>query len=165
MSTTRDHGSKAASAMAGRSMARLLAVQAVYQIEMTGITADRALDEFVRHRLDAPGEEGETFAPADRSMFVAIVGGVTRDRQVLDEAITGSLDPSWPLDRLETVLRAILRCGVWELRSRPDVPAGAVINEYVDSAHAFYDAKEPALVNAVLDNIARVLRPQDDYGT
>lgn len=149
-----------AASMSGRSTARLLAVQAVYQIDMTGITADRAMNEFIQHRLDAPGEEGEAFAPADRSMFIAIVTGVARDRQALDDAISGALDPSWPIDRLESVLLAILRCGAFELRSRPDVPGGAVITEYVDIAHAFYGGKEPALVNAVLDKLARVLREE-----
>lgn len=146
--------------MPGRSTARLLAVQAIYQMEMTGINADRALAEFVQHRLEAPGEEGETFAPADRSLFVTVVGGVANDRQELDEAIAGSLDPAWAIERLETVLLAILRCGVFELRSRPEVPTRAVISEYIDIAHAFYGGKEPALVNAVLDRIARVLRAE-----
>lgn len=145
----------------GRSTARLLAVQAVYQMELTGITADRTLGEFIAHRLDAPGEEGEAFAPADRSVFVTLVGGVARDRAVLDEAIAGALDPSWTVARLETVLLAILRCGVYELRSRPEVPTGTVITEYIDIAHAFYGGKEPALVNAVLDRIARVLRSEN----
>ena len=146
--------------MTGRSTARLLAVQAVYQIEMTGITVDRAMSEFIQHRLEAPGEEGEGFAPADRSTFVAVVGGVERDRSALDEMISGALDPSWPIDRLESVLLAILRCGAWELRSRPEVPTRAVISEYIDIAHAFYGGREPALVNGVLDKLARVLRPQ-----
>lgn len=148
-------------AMTARSTARLLAVQAVYQIDMTGIAADRAMSEFIQHRLDTPGEEGEAFEPADRSMFVAIVTGVARDRQVLDEAIDGALDPSWTVDRLESVLLAILRCGVFELRSTPAVPTGAIINEYIDIAHAFYGGKEPALVHAVLDRLGRVLRAEN----
>ena len=146
---------------AGRSTARLLAVQAVYQIAMTGIAADRAMAEFIQHRLDTPGEEGEALAPADRSIFVAVVGGVARDREALDALIAGSLDPSWTLGRLETVLLAILHCGAYELRSRSEVPTGVVITEYIDIAHAFYGGREPAMVNAVLDRIARVLRPED----
>ncbi|MEK9661761.1 MAG: transcription antitermination factor NusB [Alphaproteobacteria bacterium] len=154
-------GSGKAPAMTGRSTARLLAVQAVYQIEMTGIAADRAMSEFIQHRLDTPGEEGEAFAPADRSTFVTIVAGVSRDKPALDEAIGGALDPSWTTDRLEAVLLAILRCGVFELRSCPAVPTGAIINEYIDIAHAFYGGKEPALVHAVLDRLGRVLRAED----
>lgn len=149
-------------APAGRSTARLLAVQALYQMAMTGVTADRAMTEFIQHRLEAPGEEGEAFEPADRSVFVTIAGGAARDRDALDEMISGALDPSWTVNRLEAVLLAILRCGVFELRSRSEVPKAAVISEYIDIAHAFYGGKEPALVNAVLDRIARVLRPQDD---
>lgn len=146
--------------MTGRSTARLRAVQAVYQIEMTGIAAERVLSEFVEHRLAAPGDEGEVFAPADRSVFVAIVSGVARDRAALDDLIAGSLDPSWTLDRLEQVLRAILRCGAFELRSHAEVPTRVVISEYIDIAHAFYGGREPALVNAVLDSIAAVLRSE-----
>jgi transcription antitermination protein NusB len=159
--SVRPRKGSASSGMPGRSTARLLAVQAVYQMAMTGIAADRAMAEFIQHRLDAPGEEGEAFAPADRSVFVAVAGGVARDLQALDEVIAGSLDASWTLDRLEAVLLAILRCGVFELRSRPDVPTRAVISEYIDIAHAFYGGKEPALVNAVLDRVARVVRTQD----
>lgn len=133
-------------------------------MELTGISADRAMTEFIQHRLDAPGAEGEHFAPADRGVFVAIIGGVSRDRQALDDAIAGALDPSWSLDRLETILLAILRCGTWELRSRPEVPTRAVISEYIDIAHAFYGGREPALVNAVLDRIARVFRSNDGSG-
>ena len=147
--------------MPGRSTARLLAVQAVYQMDMTGISGEQAMNEFIRHRLATPGEDDEAFAPADRSLFVAVVGGVARDRQELDQAISGSLDPAWAIERLETVLLAILRCGVFELRSRPGVPTRAVISEYIDIAHAFYGGKEPALVNAVLDRIAKVLRADD----
>ena len=151
----------AASGMPGRSTARLLAVQAIYQMSMTDIAADSALSEVIEHRLDEPGEEGEAFAPADRSLFVAVAGGVARDLEAIDAVVAGSLDAAWAIDRLETVLLAILRCGVFELRSRPEVPTRAVISEYIDIAHAFYGGKEPALVNAVLDRVSRVLRAEN----
>ncbi len=161
MNSRTQNGNTSSTGNAGRSTARLLAVQALYQMDITGITADRAMTEFVQHRLDAPGEEGEAFAPADRSVFVAVVSGVARDRPALDEMISGALDRSWPIERLEAVLLSILRCGAYELRSRPEVPTRAIISEYIDIAHAFYGGKEPALVNAVLDRMARVLRPEN----
>ena len=55
----------------------------------------------------------------------------------------------------------MLRAGAYELLARQEIPARVVINEYVDIAHAFFAQKEPKLVNAVLDNVARRLRPDE----
>ena len=78
--------------------------------------------------------------------------------------ITPALSAEWPLERLEAVLRAILRAGAYELFARADVPLKVVITEYVDIAHAFFEGKEPGLVNAVLDRIGRVLRTDEAGG-
>ena len=143
-----------------RSVARLVAVQALYQVELSGARPANVIAEFVKHRL---GREldGGTYAEADVALFSAIVEGVAARQAELDHAISRVLTPEWPLDRLETVLRAILRAGAWELMARPDVPARVVINEYLDVAHAFFDGKEPGLVNGVLDRLAHVLRPDE----
>jgi N utilization substance protein B len=69
------------------------------------------------------------------------------------------LPPEWPLDRLEVLLRAIMRAGAYELLARGGVPARVIINEYVDLAHAFFAGAEPRMVNGVLDRLARSLRP------
>ena len=65
------------------------------------------------------------------------------------------------MHRLETILRAILRAGAYELLGRCDVPPRVVISEYLDVAHAFFAGKEPGMVNGVLDRLARVLRRSD----
>ena len=62
------------------------------------------------------------------------------------------------MDRLETLLRMILRSGAYELSSKPGVPAAVVITEYLDVAHAFFDDKGVSLVNGVLDRLAHNLR-------
>jgi N utilization substance protein B len=59
------------------------------------------------------------------------------------------------------VLRAILRVGAYELLAREDVPVPVVISEYLDIGHAFYEGKEPGMVNGVLDRLARTLRPHE----
>ncbi|MBI2586094.1 MAG: N utilization substance protein B, partial [Rhodospirillales bacterium] len=59
------------------------------------------------------------------------------------------------LDRLETLLRVVLRAGAYELKTKLMVPAAVVINEYVEAANAFFEGKEAALVNGVLDRLAR----------
>ena len=153
-----------------RSVARLLAVQALYQIEIARIEAggaaavDAVIAEFVKHRLGQE-IEGENYGEADRALFADIVAGTSSRQRELDEMISAALSDEWPLQRLETILRAILRAGAYELRARADVPPRVVISEYLDVAHAFFAGKEPGMVNGVLDRLARVLRQDDvDHG-
>jgi N utilization substance protein B len=87
-----------------------------------------------------------------------VVRGVLDDQRKLDPMIDKALSGGWPLKRVEALLRAVLRAGVFELSSRTDVPARVVIAEYVDVAHAFLDKDETGMVNAVLDQLARQLR-------
>ena len=72
--------------------------------------------------------------------------------------IARALTQEWPIERLEAILRAILRAGAYELLARIDVPARVVISEYLEVAHAFFSGKEPSLVNGVLDRLGRLLR-------
>lgn len=145
-----------------RSAARLLTVQALYQIELNGGTPDNVILEFLQHRSESM--DGDDFiAPpeADRALFADLVRGVHRTREDLDALVGACLDSGRSVERLEPLLRAILLAGAYELRSRPDVPMRVVISEYVDVADAFFEAKEPGLVNAVLDRAAHVLRPDE----
>jgi transcription antitermination protein NusB len=142
-----------------RSVARLAAVQALYQIDLVGVSPANAIGEFLRHRLGTESEE-PGFAAADEAFFADLVEGTCARRAELDGLISAALTPDWPLERLEVTLRAILRAGAYELAARADVPARVVISEYLDIAHAFFSGKEPGLVNGVLDRIARTLRPE-----
>jgi N utilization substance protein B len=144
-----------------RSLARLAAVQALYQRELNpAIDAEAVIGEFVRHRL---GREidGERYGEADAALFAKIVRGVAADRERIDEALAASLSEEWPLARLETILRAILQAGTYELVHLRDVPPRVTISEYVSIAHAFFTGKEPGLANGVLDRLARTLRASD----
>ncbi|MBP0616034.1 transcription antitermination factor NusB [Jiella mangrovi] len=137
-----------------RGAARLAAVQALYQMDVGGSTLMETVAEHESFRL---GQEidGEQYRSADAGWFRDVVSGVVRQQKTIDPLIHGALPTDWPLDRLDTTLRAIMRAGVFELRSRLDVPVAVIITEYVDVARAFYTEDEPKLVNAVLDRIAR----------
>ena len=152
----------ASNTLAGRkrTVARLAAVQALYQIDLSGAKPEAVIAEFVKHRLGRE-VDGQNYGEADAALFADIVRGTTARCEDLDRAISGVLTPDWPLARLETVLRAILRAGAYELLARSDVPARVAISEYLDVAHAFYAGKEPGLVNGVLDRLAHRLRPGD----
>lgn len=146
-----------------RGAARLGAVQALYQMDVGGETLPSVVAEFETHRLGQE-LEGEQLRPADLAFFRTLVGGVVDLQRTIDPIIHSALPPTWPLTRIDLTLRAILRCGVFELLDRGDVPARVVITEYVDVARAFFEADEPGLVNGVLDAVARDARP-DEFAT
>ena len=141
-----------------RGAARLAAVQALYQMDIAGTGLNEILAEFESHWLGRE-VEGAQYLPAEAAYFRAIVEGVVREQLKLDPLIDEALSEGWPLKRIETVLRAVLRAGAYELDRRSDVPARIVISEYVDVANAFVDRDETGLINAVLDQLARQLRP------
>jgi len=140
-----------------RSVARLGAVQALYQHAMEGTPLATLLDEFHRHRLGAEIEDIQ-FADADRIHFDDVVKGVLARSEEIDARISEKLAEGWRLERLDKTMVQILRAGTYELLARDDVAAPTVINEYVDVAHAFFDEREAKFVNGVLDAIARAAR-------
>jgi len=83
---------------------------------------------------------------------------VVENQTTIDPVIRQALTDDWPLSRLDSTLRAILRAGVYELMERKDVPVAVIVSEYLDIAKAFYVEDEPKLVNAVLDRVARQVR-------
>lgn len=140
-----------------RSAARLAAVQALYQQEMENIPIPTLLHEFHNHRLGATIEDVE-YTDAEVDFFDDIVSGVHARSAELDALIAGKLAENWSLSRLDKPMRQILRAGAYELLARIDVPTGSVISEYVDVAHAFYDKREAAFVNGLLDAVAKEAR-------
>ncbi|WP_417451715.1 transcription antitermination factor NusB [Kordiimonas sp.] len=141
-----------------RSAARLGAVQALYQLEMSDEPkVPMVIEEYLRHRLGAE-IEGDQYVDADNELFSDIVAGAWGRVSEFDEAITQCLAKDWQLDRLEAIIRAILRAGAYELTARPDVPTAVIINEYVDIAHAFVERAEASFVNGVLDKLAKAVR-------
>lgn len=146
-----------ASRSQARAAARLAAVQALYQHEMEKTAVHLLLHEFHQHRLGAEIEEAQ-FAEADVYFFDDVVKGTVARLPEIDTAIAARLADGWSLDRLDKPMKAILRAGTFELMARADVPVGAVITEYVDVAHAFYEKREAGFVNGLLDAIAKDVR-------
>lgn len=140
-------------------MARLAAVQALYQIDLNGDPVEGVIRQFVQHRL---GQEIEGLRlEADAGFFVELVRGVSARQEQLDAMIASAMAPGRDPQRLEVVLRAILRAGAFELIGRGDVPPRVVIAEYVDITVDFFSEKEAALTNAILDRIARTVRAEE----
>jgi transcription antitermination protein NusB len=148
-----------------RTGARVAAVQALFQSEQTGDSAEAVIDQFVRHRIGAlPGmggfEEGRV-PEADVPLFAAIVRAAATSGEALDAVVRGELAADWPMERIDPVLRALFRAAAAELREPAGPPARVVINEYLDVAHGFMNTDGARFANGVLDAMARRMRPAE----
>jgi N utilization substance protein B len=145
-----------------RSVARLAAVQALYQMEVSSVGVENVIREFTDHRFDRglPSESGEdmTLAQADEGFFADLVRGVVQHQKAVDQSVVKRLATGWKLERLDATARAILRAGTYELTFRTDVPTEVVIDEYVDLAKSFFEGPEPGFVNGALDGVAQDVR-------
>ena len=150
-----------------RTAARVAAVQALFQSEQNGETAETVIDQFVRHRLGSlpgpenPGFEEGRMPDAHVPLFTRIVRTAVAEQDRLDGLIATALPAEWPMLRLDPVLRAMLRAGGAELTMQDGPPSRVVINEYLDVAHGFFAGEEPRMVNGMLDRLARELRPAE----
>ena len=145
-----------------RTAARLAAVQALYQMKMTGAAPTDIIEEFVHFRLLA-AEENHGLGIPDTQLFRDLTSGTASNLSYIDPLIASALSKAGSLDKLETTLQAILQVGVFELISPLETPTEVVINEYVDLTHAFYEKQTVGLVNGVLDKVA-LLRKQKNLG-
>lgn len=141
-----------------RSRARLAAVQALYQMDLAGTDLAEVIDDFKTHRLGA-GAEDDTIAGADAEHFARVLAGVVGRQREIDPLVDRQLAAGWSLVRVDAIIRAILRAAGFELLDLSDVPARVVISEYLGVANAFFGGDEPKVINGVLDQLARKLRP------
>lgn len=152
-----------------RTVSRMAAVQALYQMDLAGTDAGEVIQQFMAEPADGgDGSEADKEAElsvslegADTTFFADVVKGVVRRQRDIDPLVDQQLRTGWRLIRVDSILRAILRGGVFELLERTDVPARVTINEYINIAKAFFEADEPKVVNGVLDRIARKVRAKE----
>ena len=147
MSSTGKPVGKGARSTRARSIARKLAMQALYQWQLTQQSAAEIQKQFL---------ESEESAGVDREHFEELLGKTIAQHDQLEAALTPYLDR--PLDQLDPVETAILLIGMYELRERLDIPYRVVINEAVDLCKRFGATDAHKYVNAVLDRAARELR-------
>lgn len=153
-----------------RTVSRMAAVQALYQMDLAGTDAGEVIEQFLAppaasHDADAAAdadtEAMTSLEGGDATFFADVVKGVVRRQREIDPLVDQQLRTGWRLVRVDSILRAILRAGVFELLERSDVPARVTINEYINIAKAFFEAEEPKVVNGVLDRIAHKVRAKE----
>ena len=143
-----------------RSAARLYAVQALFQMEVSGQTTEAVTREFEDLRFGASYDDIGEFAEGDRDMFRKLVFTAVNEQAKIDQMTDRALVAKWPIDRIDPTLRALFRAGGAEL-VEAKTPPKVVITEFVDIARAFFpEGREPKFVNAVLDHMAREAQPE-----
>ena len=148
-----------------RTGSRVAAVQALFQAEQGPTSPETVIDEFIRFRLGAiegsDGFEDGRVHDVDVKLFARIVRAAVSGQDRLDPMLAEALSADWKMDRLDPVLRALMRAGAAELAMPDGLPAKVVINEYLDVAHGFFEGDEPRMANGVLDRMAHLLRPAE----
>ncbi|MBV8742983.1 MAG: transcription antitermination factor NusB [Sinobacteraceae bacterium] len=142
--------SSGASIAATRSVARKLALQALYRWQLNAGPWQDLVQEF---------RDAEDMPRADPDYFRELIEGVWGARESLDAQLASLMDRKPEL--LDPVEHAALLIGLYELTSRPDVPYRVSINEAVSLARRFGATDGHKFVNAVLDRAARALRPHE----
>jgi N utilization substance protein B len=128
---------------ADRTMARERALELLYEADAKAATVDEILAG-LPVRPDA--------------YAIDVVTGVSENAAPIDELIS-RLAPDWPIERMPTVDRAVLRLGVYELGQRPDVPTAVILDEAVALAKRYSTEESGRFVNGVLAAAAKELRP------
>jgi N utilization substance protein B len=146
----------AGSAKAQKTAARLAAVQVLYQMRLNNQDAKSAVREFIDTRIGF-NLDGDLFVPADAELLEDIVMGVTK-RWTDVETIMAKALADGKKGEVETLLESILRAGIYELMASGKVDTGIIINDYLNVTNGFYDGKEPKIVNAILDKVAKSVR-------
>jgi 6,7-dimethyl-8-ribityllumazine synthase len=158
----RNKGKAKSKLLTPRYAARLLAVQGVYQYALN----PSPLADFIPALLEDGGFLLEDEAlhprreatPIDAPLCRQLVAGAVHDEDALDALITAHLAENWRIERLDSVVLALLRVAVWEAKNALDVPTAVLVDEYVDIAKSYFHAKEPKFVHQVLDSIAKAIR-------
>jgi|AACY02.3.fsa_nt_gi transcription antitermination factor NusB len=141
-------------AFLGRSLARFMAVQALYAMDV-GQVSIATVKEMMAMGQFGDGDEARELVDEDAVHFEKLVMGVTAEQKIVDEALREMLPKNWPINRIDATLRALLRAASFEILRMSHVPVHTVIDEYVEITHDFFDGDESRFVNGVLDGFIK----------
>jgi N utilization substance protein B len=131
--------------MKPRTKARSIALQALFEIDMTGHPPGTVMEQRLQ---DNPLPEGGL-----SDFAIQIIQGVIRYRSNLD-ALIAQFAPDWPLDQVASIDRNILRIALFEMALQTDTPVKVLINEAVELSKTFGSESTPRFVNGVLGSLA-----------
>ena len=138
--------------LGAKSLQRLLAVQASYQISINELSEENSIDSILKTALLQPGLEELKKRP-NFNYAKKILSGSINNSDKIDLIIRGSLTSSRKFDKLDKLIQAILRLAIYEISFEIKVPKKVIINEYLNISHIFFSGDESKLVNGILDSI------------
>lgn len=136
--------------------ARLAAAQTVFLILSTGRNAEEAARDYLSHYAGMPTEDGAGLLEPDQELYVSIVRGIEARRADLEHILKRNI--SNEREAFDLLLKSILLCGCFEILAHRDIDAPVIISDWLHVTRAFYDGREVALVNAVLDAVKKIAR-------
>ena len=134
-----------------KSLQRLLAVQALYQISINELSSENSIDSILETAIQQPGLE-ELKKKPNFNYAKKILNGFLDNSQQIDLLIRTSLTASRSLDKLDKLIQAILNLAIYEIKFGPKVPNKIIINEYLNISHIFFTGTESKLINGILDS-------------
>ena len=134
-----------------KSLQRLLAVQALYQISINELSSENSIDSILETAIQQPGLE-ELKKKPNFNYAKKILSGFLENSQQIDLLIITSLTASRSLDKLDKLIQAILNLAIYEIKFGPKVPKKIIINEYLNISHIFFTGAESKLINGILDS-------------
>lgn len=134
-----------------KSLQRLLAVQALYQISINELNSENSIDSILETAIQQPGLE-ELKKKPNFNYAKKILNGFLENSQQIDLLIRTSLTASRSLDKLDKLIQAILNLAIYEIKFGPKVPKKIIINEYLNISHIFFTGAESKLINGILDS-------------
>ena len=138
--------------LGAKSLQRLLAVQASYQISINELSEENSIDSILKTALLQPGLE-ELKKKPNFNYAKKILSGSINNSDKIDLIIRGSLTSSRKFDKLDKLIQAILRLAIYEISFDIKAPKKVIINEYLNISHIFFSGDESKLVNGILDSI------------
>ncbi|MEM6603177.1 MAG: transcription antitermination factor NusB [Pseudomonadota bacterium] len=140
-----------------RTAGRLTAVQGLYLMENTGYKTQEVITD-LHEMIDNGIVQNVEKAHCDFVLMEDIIKGVVKNQATIDPAIVAVLPEKWTIKRLDRVMCAILRAGLYELLYHKEVPAKIVMNEYINMASAFGLNQDNDMISGILNKIARTHR-------
>lgn len=146
-----------------RRWSRLAAIQAIYQYDFSNNDIEKIVEEFLLYRIPLGKENlldndlnesvDSLLKEMDMDHFSKLAKGAVILQEPIDKLLSEVLTESWSLERLDPVLKAILRVAAFEILHCDDVPKKVSISEFMAISDTFYGDKEPAFINGILDKV------------
>lgn len=141
-----------------RHVARIAAVQALYQIEQNPEDAGMVVNQFIYNRFK---NDFKLSTEPDIELFKTITAYLQKNLNCFDEVFKKHMSEEWTLERMPSLTRAILRCAVFEIDKELETPIPVIINEYTEVANGFLEKKDVSFINGILQKISNAIRMQN----